>query len=208
MNPARVNQIIITTSMQTPTSKTPPLSTAVSHSSPSCRKNAFYSFEPPEYPDERPKIMELAEEEGGGGSADEAAAASVSEQGIAACKAAKEEGNACYKAGDYLAALAHYSEAIKAMREAVGAPAAAEEEADGEWRVGRHRRRTRTEGGDGKGAGVGERAGEAWLQCGGEGLRAEYARIRSNMGECCLKTGDHVRAVAECSAAVQVSCMR
>lgn len=85
------------------------------------RRNPFYSFEPPEYPDERPKIVQVEEQE------DAAAAAADSEAMLQAGRAAvsagrglKEEGNASYKENDYHGAVGKYTEALEAMRAAVG----------------------------------------------------------------------------------------
>ena len=58
------------------------------------RKNPFYSYEPPEYPDERPKIVQVEETEDEEGSA---AARVVGERATAAGQALKEAGNMRYK---------------------------------------------------------------------------------------------------------------
>jgi len=58
------------------------------------RKNPFYSYEPPEYPDERPKIVQVEET---GDEAGSEAARVVGDRAVAAGKALKEAGNTCYK---------------------------------------------------------------------------------------------------------------
>ena len=142
------------------------------------RKNAFYSFDPPEYPDERPKICEIEEDE----AVDEAAAAVLAVAAVDAGRGYKEAGNKAYKAGDYSGAIFQYHEALAAMRVAAGAPA--EEEGQETY------------------ASIQVRKEEPWLRQGGKVLREEYSKIRSNTGECHLKLGAFERAVSECTKAL------
>ena len=141
------------------------------------RENPYYSYEPPEYPDERPKVSEIVEEEEendmSGGAAD-----AVVEAG----RKCKEEGNMLYKASDYEAAVSKYCEALEQMR----ATACAHKK-NGEGR---------------EGGGGGDGVLEPWLKGTSASVRAEYARICSNVGECWLKQQHFARVVAECSKAI------
>ena len=75
------------------------------------RENPYYSHEPPEYPDERPKVSEIVEEE-----EEKDMSGAAADAVVEAGRKCKEEGNMLYKASDYEAAVSKYCEALEQMR--------------------------------------------------------------------------------------------